>query len=130
MKTLATVVKERPEYASLIRAVVSRIGKDSIMGVVSRGASGGFSGFIYHSETNAFFAKHKTEIMNLLKEMGDDLGEDPLVMVTHFNIFKDDKLSTTEVAESIYGNTGELNVQIRNAMAWFALEEVCRMFDE
>lgn len=58
MKTIKKVVSENPDYRRLINAVVSRIGKDSINDVNNHGIDGGYSGFIYYSETHVFAMKH------------------------------------------------------------------------
>ena len=40
------VIANNPQYKTLINAVYSRIGKDSIEDVVNHGINGGFNGFI------------------------------------------------------------------------------------
>jgi len=51
MKTLKQVITDNSDYKTLINAVISRIGMDSVSDVVNHGIDGGFSGFIYYTET-------------------------------------------------------------------------------
>lgn len=132
MKKLNEVIKENPEYAVLIRAVIRNIGKESIEDVINNGIDGGFSGFIYTRDTIDFFHKHKSEIIKLAENMADSLGEDMLNMITGFNCLKDQKLSSYEVAKALESKDKAIDsdhANIKNAMAWFAAEEVCRMFE-
>ena len=136
MKTMERVLKDYPNHATLIRAVVSRIGKDSIKDVNGHGIDGGFNGFIYYRDTCAFFSRHKQAILDMAKETAESLGEDLLSMVAHFNCLSNQgkpDYSQDEIARALYGRetkeqSGRENIQ--NAMAWFAAEEVCRMFEE
>ena len=129
MKTQKQVIADSPEYATLIRAVIRRIGMDSVEDVTNHGVDGGFSGFIYYRDTVRFWQQHRKDIMSMLKDMGESLGENTLDMVAGFGCLRDMKLSTDEIAEALYSGRGEYADTIKNAMAWFAAEEVCRMFD-
>ena len=130
MKKLSQVVKDRPEFARLVRAVVRRIGLESVSDVNSHGIDGGFSGFIYTRETVDFFDKYRDDIMNLAGEMAGNLGEDLLSMVQSFRCIGKE-ISQTEIGEALFSSkeSDVINV-VKNGMAWFAAEEVCRMFDE
>lgn len=132
MKTIKKVVEERPEYKRLINAVVSRIGKESIMDVVNHGIDGGFNGFIYYVDTHAFAMRYRKDIIRLLEESADMMGEEAVEMVSNFGIFRRDKMDN-EDRKDLYRYLGGGRCQqgvITNLMAWFAAEEVCRMFDE
>ena len=76
MKSKAQVLRERPEYKRLINAVVKNIGLGSIEDVNNWGASIGVSGFIYYEDTHDFAMKHRKQIIELLEEMANSLGED------------------------------------------------------
>ena len=137
MKTKKEVLAENPEFKTLINAVVSRIGMDSIEDVNSYGISGGFGGFIYYNDTVKFFKSHRKDILKLAENMSFQLGEDLLSMISNFNClssgdYKNRKPDFTqnEIAQAIYTGKGECVTNIQNGMAWFAAEEVCRMFDE
>ena len=132
MKTIKKVVSENPDYRRLINAVVSRIGKDSINDVIKHGIDGGFNGFIYYSETHAFAMRHRRQIIALLTEQAEQLGEEVVAMVAGFGVFRHDKMNNDDridLYKYIGGGKCEQGT-ITNLMAWFAAEEVCRMFDE
>lgn len=137
MKTLKQVILDYPNRATLVRAVVSRIGKDSIEDVNRHGIDGGFNGFIYYADTCKFFARHKNDILDMAKDMAEGLGEDLLSMIAHFRCLSNQgkpDYSQDEIARALYGRSGRVESNgdgiIRNAMAWFAAEEVCRMFED
>ena len=129
MKTIKSVTRNYPERAAMIRAIVDKVGKESLQDVASYGAAGGYSGFIYYSDTCAFFRKYKTEIMAMAEDLASDLGEDMLTMIAGFNCLKDSKLRPTEIMQAIEGR-GEMADQVQNALSWFALEEVARSFED
>lgn len=132
MKTLAQVKKENSEYKNLIQAVINNIGIDSVEDVNRHGIDGGFTGFIYYSETHAFALKHQKQIVLMLENMADQLGEDVINMVANFGVFrnspmdKDDKKDLYKYLAGVKPEQGA----ITNVMAWFAAEEVCRMFED
>lgn len=130
MRTQTQVIKDNPGRETLIRAVIRRIGKDSIRDVNNHGIGGGFNGFIYYSETCAFYAKHRQDINAWAKEMAKELGENVVDMVQGFGCLKDSDWRD-EIGVCLYG--GKLTdetTQIENALAWFAAEEVCHLFDD
>jgi len=132
MKTKKQVIEERPEYKSLINAVVSNIGKESIGDVNRHGIDGGFSGFIYYSETHKFALKHRKQIVAMLEDMADQLGEDVVAMVAGFGVFRGSPMDADD-KKDLYRYLGGGKVDqgaITNVMAWFAAEEVCRMFED
>ena len=121
----------------LIDAVNDQLGgdeeenKQTMKDVCAHGADAGFPGFIYYSDTVKFFDENKDAILEEVKEMASSLGEDALQMIAGFVCLKDAKFSTTEIAEAVYGNLkGDDAVSIKNALAWFALEEVSRFVCE
>lgn len=125
------VINNNESYKTLINAVYSRIGKDSIMDVVSHGIDGGFSGFIYYSETHKFAMRYRKMIVRMLEEMADNLGEDIVKMVSGFGVFRNSPMDS-EDKKDLYKYLGGGKIKqctITNLMAWFAAEEVCRMFD-
>ena len=132
MKTIKQVIKENADYKSLINAVINEIGKDSINDVINYGASAGFSGFIYYSDTQKFAMKYRKQIVLMLENLAEDLGEDVVSMVSNFGVFRNSKMDADD-KKDLYKYLGGGRPEqgtITNLMAWFALEEVCRMFDE
>lgn len=125
------VLANYPEYKTLINAVYDRVGKDSIMDVVNHGIDGGFSGFIYYSETHQFAMRYRKLIVKLLEETAEMLGEDVVSMVSNFGVFRRSPMDADD-KKQLYRYLGGGRCEqsaITNVMAWFAAEEVCRWFD-
>lgn len=106
-------------------------GTDYVMDVVNYGAQIGFTGFTYYHETHAFAMRYRKLIVRLLEEMADSLGEDVVSMVAGFGVFRNSPMDNDD-KKQLYRYLGGGKCEqsaITNVMAWFALEEVCRMFD-
>ena len=132
MKTKTQVIKENSEYKRLINAVIDRIGLESVNDVINHGINVGFSGFIYYSETHEFAMKYRKQIIKMLTNSADDLGIEIVEMVSGFRIFSNSKMDNDDRMD-LYKYLGGGKCEqgtITNIMAWFAAEEVCRMFDE
>ena len=113
----------------IYKAVIKQLGgKESLEDVYNHGADGGFSGFIYHSDTVEFFRKNKKHIIMLAENTANDLGEDVTNMIKGFNCLKDYELTNSQIGKVLYGRFSDSgdNVYIMNALSWFALEEVAR----
>lgn len=99
------------ERQAMINAIKRRLDAATRRDVVRHGASAGFSGFTYYTDTTKFYNKHETAIWELLEEQYEDYGHDnPMQMIAAFNGAKQVTDLTT----------------FKNLLAWFALEEVCR----
>jgi len=132
MKTKKQVLQENPNKKTLINAVISRVGMESVNDINNHGINGGFNGFIYYTETHAFAMRHRKAIVEWLKEMADSLGEDVVSMVSHFGVFRNSAMDNEDKKE-LYRYLGGSRCEqstITNVMAWFAAEEVCRLFEE
>lgn len=125
----------------LIKAVIKQLGYDSVedeelksylQDVVSIGASGGFNGFVYHSDTIAFFRKNKKLIVEFTENFANDIGEDVIDMVKNFNCLKGFELKNSQIGKILYARFSDNgdNVDIMNALSWFALEEVAKYITE
>lgn len=133
MKSVKQVIAEHPELKTLINAVVNRIGYESINDVNNYGISGGFGGFIYYSDTVAFYNRYRKMINKMVFALADELGEDAVNMVASFRCVNDDAETRQDIGRCIYqGNLLGLNddCHVPNALAWFAAEEICRMFED
>lgn len=138
MKTLKTVLAENKKFSKLIKAVTSKVGIESIEDVNRHGIGGGFGGFIYYYDTLPFFKKYKKQILELAEDMAPSICEGgALELIQNFNCLssgqypnKKPNYTQTEIAQAIYSGKGENATQVQNAMAWFAAEEVCRMFEK
>ena len=90
-----------------------------------RDASSGVSGFIYYVDTHKFAVKNRKEIIKLLEETAEQMGENVTEMVKHFGAFKG--AMDNDDLKDLYMFLGGGKVEqgaITNIMAWFALEEV------
>lgn len=132
MKSKAQVLRDNSEYKTLINAVISNIGLDSVQGVNSHGIDGGYNGFIWYSETHAFAMRYRKLIVKLLEQQADELGEEVTEMVSHFGVFRNSPMDNDdrkELYKYLGGGRPEQGT-ITNVMAWFAAEEVCKMFED
>ena len=86
--------------------------RSTIEDVTRHGCSGGtISELIYYADTSAFYEKYKEEIWRRLSDMADDLGCDSILhLIVTFN------------GSKVVGS----ELQLRNLLAWWAAEEVCR----
>jgi len=126
----------------LIKAVSEQCGYEAddaeliqlLSDVSNNGASGGFSGFIYHGDTCKFARDNMPLIIEQLKEDASNCGMDVFEMVSHFNCL-DENYPAFEIASVIFDQADLIgrgitpffaDTQILNALAWYALEEVAR----
>jgi len=127
--------------SNLIAAVVRQSGgwprfQEIAHNVACYGANCGFTGWIWHhTETVPFAVKHKSTILSTAEQLADDLGEgDAYQMISRFNCLQDLELTPGKIAALIHGrkptddDTHADYVSIFNALAWFALEEVCASY--
>ena len=119
------------DMKNLRQAVINQMGgevifRQSFMDVLRAGADGGFNGFIYTSECVKFTKRNKHHIFKRLDEIADDMGLDRLECLSHWRSLR--HYTRDEIAQGLYNADGDLTDQVYNALAWFALEEVC--FDE
>lgn len=129
MKT-NTIKVEDTRFPRLTRAILRRLSREELRDVASHGADAGWPGFTYYDDTNAFYKAHKSDILALAKQTADDLGQPMLEMVQGFRCLNGSKgrrdYSIDAIAESLHSDKGDDSTYIRNALAWFALEEVAR----
>ena len=117
---------------NLQEAVLKQLGHESMteealqeLGDIAKGGiDGGFHGFTYHADTVEFFDNNRELILSSLQEMADSCGEDILKMVTGFNCLKSHNLTPTDIMAGIYEKGSEHEVTVKNALAWYAGEEV------
>jgi len=92
--------------------------------IANYGVDGGFTGFTSYTDTVKFFKDNKELILDEVKEIAFSLGDDPLAMVAGFNCLKYLGINTFEVAEAIYESGSEYETEVKNALSWFAAEQV------
>ena len=133
LKTKKAVLSDNADFKPLINAVLRQLGgMESINDINQHGINGGFSGFIYYSDTHKFAMRNRQQIIELLREMNDAIGEhsDIAGLVASFNCLKEiDDEEYTDLYKYLGGGRPDQG-RITNALAWFAAEEVCRMFDQ
>ena len=131
MNSKKQVLKDNASYKTLINAVINRIGLESVEDVNNHGINGGFNGFISYTETHAFAMRYRKLIVRLLEDQAEQLGEDTVSMVSNFGVFRNSGMDNDDKKELYKYLGGGRNQQssITNVMAWFAAEEVCRMFE-
>ena len=100
------------EQDSILDWLLETQERSTIKDVVQHGCSGGtISELIYYADTSAFYEKYKEEIWQRLSDMADDLGCDSILhLIVTFN-------GSKEVGS---------HLQLKNLLAWWAAEEVCR----
>lgn len=119
---------ENTRFPRLTRAILRKLNREELADVAKHGADAGWSGFAYYTDTNAFYKAHKADILELAKQCAEDFGREMLVMVQGFRCINagEPDYSLDEIAAALHSNEGDGAETIRNAMAWFALEEVAR----
>jgi len=142
MKTIKAFCQKTSIPAALVRAVIRKSGgfadfKDSAENVTNYGAAGGFSGFIYYTDTVEFARKNKEDILAMARDMAADIMDhgDEYQLIAGFNCLKNHGFTVGDVARALHGRAsyddddkGCNMRQVFNALAWFALEEVARAY--
>lgn len=129
-----TVKVSSTRYPRMTRAILRHLDREQLADVARHGADAGWSGFTYYNETNAFYQAHKADILALAKDMASDFGQDMLELIRGFGCLQGrdghgkrvPDYSLSEIAAALHSDEGDGSTMIRNAMAWFALEEVAR----
>jgi hypothetical protein len=132
MKTKKQVLSENPDIKTLINAVINKIGMSSVEDVNNHGIDGGFNGFVYCSDTHKFAMAYRKYILSMLEDTADQLGEDVITMVSNFGVFRNSPMDNDD-KKNLYRYLGVGRCEqstITNVMAWFAAEEVCRLFED
>lgn len=113
---------------SLIRGVIRQTGRENLEDIARHGVDGGFAGFTYYSDTCAFWKHHRDSIAELIREMANDFGQDSVSLVAGFGCLDDDTETRESIGRCLYGGrTTDEDIQVQNALAWFAAEEVARL---
>ena len=116
MNTLQTAVINQLGYESLDEECVS-----TLQDVSEHGADGGYGQFVYYHDTIKFFDDNRTDILKSVTDMAESLGEEPSSMVKSFRCLNGD--FNHEVDQVLMGIDCDDDVSVKNALAWFALEE-------
>ena len=133
--TLKRLIENSNISAKLIRAVVKQSGgwesfAESAPDISNHGIDGGFHGWISYRETTGFFKRNRAAIMEMAEEQAQDFGTGVLEMVQGFGVFRNDPISADSLARAIYQGKGEDAITVQNVMAWYAAEEVARLYND
>lgn len=131
--TIKAIAEKSGVSATLIRAVSRQFGgwdalKESAVDIAAHGADGGFSGFIYYSDTVAFTRKNKVAIIDDLIGLSEEIGDNHFSeTVAGFRCFKGE-FTAQQITEVLYRRFKDAadTTAIFNALAWFALEHVAQ----
>lgn len=131
VKTVKQAAQDSGISETLIRSVIRQLGgRESLEDVANHGASAGWCGFTYYSDTVKFFKAHKRDIRDLVKQIASSLGETPMNMVRGFRCLSGPDDWNAEIARCLYEDRlKDADKIVANALAWFALEEVARAFE-
>jgi hypothetical protein len=114
--------------SNLRKAVINQLGgleifKQSFKDITRHGADSGFNGFIYYTDTTAFFKRNRRSILAHLDAICFDIGEDRISVLKSWRCLN--HLTSDEIARGLYeGGKSDEVTAVQNALAFFALEEV------
>ena len=121
--------------SSSIRAVVRQSGgwesfKQSAPDICRGGIDGGFHGFIYNRDTEAFARRNREAIAQMASEQAADFGSGTIEMIRGFGCFRNGtKPTDEEIGSALYaGRDAKDGLPVLNALAWYAGEEVARAY--
>ncbi len=121
--------------ASLTKAVIRQAGGwrsfiEMAPHIFRGGIDGGFHGFIYHSDTEPFARRNREAIAQMASEQASDFGTGVIEMIQGFGCFRNGtKPTDEEIGRALYaGKNVEDGVNVLNALAWYAGEEVARAY--
>lgn len=119
---------------SLVKATIRRLGgwenaKASFDKVSRCGANGDIKVFTCMEDNVRFYKRHRRQIVKMLEDYADhyDYQDDVISIVRHFNLFKDDMPTTSEVGNALYG-VYNVSERVAEALAWYALERIADDF--
>lgn len=93
--------------------------------IAEYGAGGGWSGFIYYSDTVPFGRAWAPDILAHLAELAEDCGESLADCLAAFRCIH---ASASEIILVLAGDDpeGDSATEVYNGLAWYALEETAR----
>ena len=130
----AFLANESNELATVAKAVKNQMGMplaemlENLYSISRHSIADGYTGFIYYSETVAFWRKNRAKISALMNYEADSMGENVLQMVSRFRSLEG--FTADEIGRALYGNFNDDLTKIYNTFAWFAAEEVAYRFGE
>lgn len=117
----------------LQQAVIEQLGyseldedcKATLEDIVNHGVDGGFHGFTYYSDTIKFFDDNRSLILSELADLAGDIGVTSIDVVRGFRCLQlgGDNWNH-EIDQVLMGIDCDDDTQIKNALSWFAAEQV------
>lgn len=140
MKTIEQVKKENPDRVAEIDAVLRQFGdneywEESVAAdIAAHGADAGWTGFTYYVDTVPFAQANRQLILARLLADCEEYaeGQTPAQMVQSFRCLGPD-FTTHEINSCLYtgrADDRDAETQIFNALAWYLLEDVARLFED
>lgn len=133
--SLSALIKETNIPAPLVRAVVRQMGGwesfvQAAPDICRGGIDGGFNGFIYNRDTESFASHNRAAIAAMAQAQAEDFGTTVTEMIQGFGCFRNGtKPTDSEIGLALYaGKDKEDGVNVLNALAWYAGEEVARAY--
>lgn len=133
--SLSALIESTNIPATLVRAVVRQMGGwesfiESAPDVCRGGIDGGFHGFIYNRDTEAFSRRNREAIARMASEQAKEFGTPVVEMIQNFGCFRNGtKPTDEEIGLALYaGREKDGSAPVLNALAWYAGEEVCRAY--
>lgn len=127
---MAMTIKRAKELHPLASAVLRQLGGgreaiESARDAARHGADGGFHGFIWYTETQAFTKRNRAAIREQIEEDAESFGTTAIELVRSFRCLNGDA-TERDVAAALYGGSGDPDgvMLVENALAWYALESV------
>ena len=117
--------------SNLIKSVICQSGgwndfQEKAPNIANHGIAGGFSGWIYYTETGAFYAKNQQLIVDMVESQANEYGyQSAPDMVKGFRNLDATML---EIGYTLYCNKRKHDTYVANALAWYAAEEVARLY--
>ena len=114
---------------ALIKAVIRQSGgwdafQEQALDIANYGISGGFSGWIYYTETCAFYAKNQQLIVDLVEKQAIEYDyASPQDMVKSFRHLD---ATLSEIGFTLYGTKRQHDNYVANALVWYAAEKAFR----
>lgn len=130
--------EERSFDEEIVIAVIKQMGVDSFLShaenAANHGMSGGYDGFTYYTDTEAFYKENRELIIAWAKEYNSSLGlhDSFLGMIASCKGMRDAELGIDTIAELIYSNNDDHEdyTAFSNIMAWIIAEEICHAYSD
>lgn len=132
--TIKNMIENSNIPASLIRSTIKQTGgfkrfKESAKDICNHGADCGFCGFTLYSDTVPFTRRNKKDLIEYMTQQIDDLEYKTILeFIASFRVLK--YYNQDEIAQALYTGKSDAVTDVYNALAWYALEEVSRLYTD